>query len=100
MIEMLEVVSDKVYLFVDLFFQRTIIIAIKMYEGLGYSVFKRLREYYGRLGVGGMRHAGRSCSLLTEDLELDLRKPFPGDPKRRSVRPNGRDKIVSACEVS
>lgn len=46
MIEMLEVVSDKVYkgYFVDLFVRCTNIIAIKMYEGLGYSVFRWLRE--------------------------------------------------------
>ena len=39
-------------------------------------------------------------SLLTKDLILDMRKPLTRDPKRRSVRPNGRDINVSAREVS
>lgn len=28
------------------------LVAINMYEGMGYSVFRRVREYYGTLGVG------------------------------------------------
>ena len=31
---------------------------------------------------------------------LDMRKPLSRDPYRRSVRPNGRDMIVSAHDVS
>ena len=97
MIEMLEVVSDKVYKcsFVDLFVRYTSIIAIKMYEGLGYSVFKRLQPFYGL-----ERRCSVQYSLLTKYLELDMRKPLTRDPKRRSVRPNGRDINVSAREVS
>lgn len=30
----------------------------------------------------------------------DMRKPLSRDPNRRSVRPNGRDMIVSAHDVS
>ena len=50
--EMLEVVSDKVYkcFFVDVLVRCTTIIAIKMYEGLGYSVYRRLGEYVGLEG--------------------------------------------------
>ena len=50
----LEIVSDEVYggLFVDLYVRCTNSIAIDLYEGLGYSVYRRVREYYGSLGLG------------------------------------------------
>lgn len=78
-----------------------------MYEGLGYSVLRRLRVYCDSLGVGGAGDEEDafgvfSCaqySLFTKYLELDMRKPLSRDPKRRSVRPNERDIIVSVREV-
>lgn len=50
----LETASDDVYggLFVDLYVRCTNKIAIDLYEGLGYSVYRRVREYYGSLGLG------------------------------------------------
>lgn len=50
----LERVSDETYhgFFVDLYVRCTNAIAIGMYEGLGYSVYRRVREYYGSLGLG------------------------------------------------
>ena len=47
-------VSDEIYkgFFVDLFVRCTNTVAIDMYEGLGYSVYRRVREYYGSLGIG------------------------------------------------
>jgi len=50
----LEMVSDDIYhaYFVDLYVRCTNSVAIDMYEGLGYSVFRRVREYYGSLGTG------------------------------------------------
>ena len=54
MIDYLERVSDNNYrgFFVDLYVRCTNNIAIGMYEGLGYSVYRRVREYYGSLGMG------------------------------------------------
>ena len=51
---LLEFVSDTVYhaLFVDLFVRCKNELAIEMYEGMGYSVWRRIREYYGSLGLG------------------------------------------------
>ena len=65
---MLEVVSDKVYkcFFVNLFVQCTNTIAIKMYEGLGYSVFRRLRPYYGL-------ERRRGCSVFFVDKIFGIR---------------------------
>lgn len=54
MMNLLEMVSDESYkgFFVDLYVRCANLVAIDMYEGLGYSVYRRVREYYGNLGVG------------------------------------------------
>lgn len=54
MIQLLESVSDETYggFFVDLYVRCANAVAIGMYEGLGYSVYRRVREYYGSLGLG------------------------------------------------
>ncbi|KAF5346150.1 hypothetical protein D9758_009940 [Tetrapyrgos nigripes] len=94
MMGLLEFVSDQIYRghFVDLYVRCNNQIAVDMYEGLGYSVYRRVREYYGSLGVG---KGGRD-----EEDAFDMRKPLSRDPSKRSIRPNGRDMIVSAHDVS
>lgn len=54
MMKFLERVSDEVYhgYFVDLYVRCENNVAITMYEGLGYSVYRRVKEYYGSLGRG------------------------------------------------
>lgn len=54
MMSLLERVSDETYhgFFVDLYVRCANGVAIGMYEGLGYSVYRRVREYYGSLGMG------------------------------------------------
>lgn len=54
MMNLLEMVSNETYkgFFVDLYVRCANLVAIDMYEGLGYSVYRRVREYYGNLGVG------------------------------------------------
>lgn len=54
MVNCLELVSDENYkgFFVDLYVRCNNALAISMYEGFGYSVYRRVREYYGSLGVG------------------------------------------------
>lgn len=54
MMSLLEIVSDETYkgFFVDLYVRCANIVAIEMYEGLGYTVYRRVREYYGNLGIG------------------------------------------------
>ncbi|KAJ7866653.1 N-acetyltransferase [Mycena leptocephala] len=86
-------VSDDTYrgFFVDLYVRCTNDVAIGMYEELGYSVYRRVREYYESLG--GDR--GRD-----EEDAFDMRKPLSRDAGRRSVRPNGREMLVSRYEVS
>ncbi|KAF7349438.1 N-acetyltransferase [Mycena sanguinolenta] len=93
LISLLERVSDATYrgFFVDLYVRCTNDVAIGMYEQLGYSVYRRVREYYDSLG--GNR--GKD-----EEDAFDMRKPLSRDPGRRSVRPNGKDMHVSRHEVS
>jgi hypothetical protein len=54
MMNFLELVSDQMFkgFFVDLYVRCANKVAIDMYEGMGYSVYRRVREYYGNLGVG------------------------------------------------
>ncbi|KAJ3515992.1 hypothetical protein NLJ89_g1411 [Agrocybe chaxingu] len=94
MMSLLEMVSEEIYkgFFVDLYVRCANLVAIDMYEGMDYSVYRRVREYYGTLGIG---KGGRD-----EEDAFDMRKPLARDVNRRSVRPNGRDIIVSAHDVS
>ncbi|KDQ14569.1 hypothetical protein BOTBODRAFT_346040 [Botryobasidium botryosum FD-172 SS1] len=94
MMNLLEKISDEVYhgYFVDLYVRCNNKIAIAMYEGMGYSVYRRVKEYYRTFVFGD---GGRD-----EEDAFDMRVPLSRDPGRRSVRPNGRDIIVSASEVS
>jgi N-terminal acetyltransferase B complex catalytic subunit len=54
MMSLLELVSDSTYkgFFVDLYVRCANKVAIGMYEGFGYSVYRRVAEYYGSLGMG------------------------------------------------
>jgi len=94
MMSLLEMVSEEIYkgFFVDLYVRCANIVAIGMYEGMDYSVYRRVREYYGTLGIG---KGGRD-----DEDAFDMRKPLVRDQNRRSVRPNGRDIVVSAYDVS
>lgn len=64
---------------VDLFVRCNNALAIAMYEGMGYSVYRRVEGYYN--GMGGGKDG--------EDA-FDMRKALPKDVDRRSVRPDGR----------
>ncbi|KAF7305604.1 N-acetyltransferase [Mycena chlorophos] len=85
---LLEFVAENIYhaYFVDLFVRCANDVAVEMYEGMGYSVWRRIREYYGSFGMGkGKRD---------EEDAFDMRKPLSRDVARRSVRANGRDVVV------
>ncbi|KAF4610537.1 hypothetical protein D9613_006721 [Agrocybe pediades] len=94
MMSLLEMVSEEIYkgFFVDLYVRCANSIAIDMYEKMGYSVYRRIREYYGTLGVG---KGGKD-----EEDAFDMRKPLARDVNRRSIRPNGRDIIMSAHDAT
>lgn len=110
MMDLLEFVSEHTYngYFVDLYVRCNNDIAISLYEQLGYSVYRRVREYYGSIGPGGkdeedafgMCHNPNPGPPPPHIRVTDMRKPLPRDKDRKSVRPNGRDILVSAREVS
>ena len=75
--------------FVDLFVRESNNSAIKLYESLGYSVFRRVVDYYSD-DIGG--------SMKGEDA-FDMRIPLPRDKERRHIRENGRDFHVTAEDV-
>ncbi|KAH0447950.1 hypothetical protein IEQ34_023217 [Dendrobium chrysotoxum] len=66
--------SYKAY-FVDLFVRPSNQIAIGMYEGLGYSVYRKVDKYYQGGGPNG-----------TDEDGYDMRKALARDSKRETVR--------------
>ncbi|WWD19166.1 hypothetical protein CI109_103624 [Kwoniella shandongensis] len=77
--------------FVDLFVRCNNHRAIEMYEKMGYSVYRRVVDYYqGMEGVG---------STADELDGFDMRKSMPRDTSGRYVRSNGKDILVSPDQV-
>ena len=81
LMEMLEEVSDKMYsaYFVDLFVRESNSVAIGMYEKMGYSVYRRVLEYY----------TGSGAAVKDEDA-FDMRKAMSRDSEGKSVIPLNR----------
>jgi N-terminal acetyltransferase B complex catalytic subunit len=111
MMDLLERISDQVYhgFFVDLYVRYSNHKAIGMYEALGYSVYRRVREYYGSIGPGGVEDEDAFGTFIPglfftytigSLITSDMRKPLSRDINRRSVRPNGKSIVVSAADVS
>ncbi|KAK9467183.1 acyl-CoA N-acyltransferase [Lipomyces arxii] len=73
--------------FIDLFVRSTNTLAINMYKHWGYSVYRRVVDYY--TGDPGMK---------SEDA-FDMRKPLKRDVDRKSVRENGENVRVRPEEV-
>jgi N-terminal acetyltransferase B complex catalytic subunit len=84
----LETVSDKLYqgYFVDLFVRESNRVAIGMYEKFGYTVYRRVLDYYS--GYNG----------ASDEDAFDMRKALPRDVHKKSVIP--LTKPVHADEVS
>jgi N-terminal acetyltransferase B complex catalytic subunit len=91
----LECVSESVYngYFVDLFVRASNALAIKMYENLGYSVYRRVLGYYS-----GEEDAFGKISSFIHQLYTstsnyyflsceDMRKPLPRDTTKESIIP-------------
>jgi len=71
--------------FVDLFVRVSNVRAIDMYARLGYSVYRRIKDYY----------SGESA----EDA-FDMRKALSADANKDSVRPVGRLVTVNEIEFN
>ncbi|KAK0247989.1 N-alpha-acetyltransferase 20 [Friedmanniomyces endolithicus] len=68
--------------FVDLFVRVENEAAIKLYEKMGYSIYRRIIDYY---------NDGSDA--------FDMRKPLKRDKLRKTVRPNGENIKVDPSEV-
>ncbi|KAK1003512.1 N-alpha-acetyltransferase 20 [Friedmanniomyces endolithicus] len=68
--------------FVDLFVRVENEAAIKLYEKMGYSIYRRITGYY---------NDGSDA--------FDMRKPLKRDKQRKTVRPNGENIKVDPSEV-
>lgn len=79
LMEMLETVSEKIYngYFVDLFVRASNSVAIAMYQKMGYSIYRRVLEYY----------SGNADSLAADEDAFDMRKALPRDTHRQSIIP-------------
>ncbi|CUS07650.1 unnamed protein product [Tuber aestivum] len=99
MMDELERVTTSVYngYFVDLYVRVSNEIAIRMYEGMGYSVYRTVVEYYSS-SIGGGGGGGGGNEGGDEDA-YDMRKPMRRDKHRKSVRENGREVKVFPHEV-
>lgn len=79
----LEQIGDKQNCwFVDLFVRVENVAAQKLYKSMGYSVFRRIVDYYGD----------------GEDA-FDMRKPLKRDLERKTIRSHGENVRVAAHEV-
>eukprot|EP01125_Pyxidicula_operculata_P010475 TRINITY_DN3445_c0_g1_i1.p1 TRINITY_DN3445_c0_g1~~TRINITY_DN3445_c0_g1_i1.p1 ORF type:complete len:191 (-),score=15.89 TRINITY_DN3445_c0_g1_i1:45-617(-) len=88
LMDILESVTEKIYegFFVDLFVRASNQNAISMYEKLGYSVYRRVLEYYQ--DEGGRQEDG-----------LDMRKAVLSlDPKKETEKPLGRSITVDELD--
>lgn len=86
LMKLLEDVSTVVYnaYFVDLFVRPSNVNAVKMYEGMDYTVYRIVREYYYGGGAKGTK----------DEDGYDMRKALQRDKERRTVRKDGRKYMV------
>lgn len=68
--------------FVDLFVRKENTVAQKLYNGMGYSVYRRVSQYYN-----------------DRTDAFDMRKPLRRDVKRETVREGGEDIVVDPRDV-
>ena len=81
--------EDQKAWFVDLFVREGNATAMGLYKGMGYSVFRRVVEYYSDDPTG--RKEGEDA--------FDMRKPLSRDKKRVHVRKNGENYKVSPEDI-
>lgn len=74
MMHLLERISDQVYkgYFVDLYVRISNDKAIGMYEGLDYSVYRRVKEYYGSAGPGYVEDEDAFGTICVSPLAFTL----------------------------
>lgn len=76
--------------FVDLYVRKSNKIAQALYHGMGYSIFRRVLDYYSD-----------DPTDPTKDGEdaFDMRKPLRRDKDKKHIRKNGEDFTVEPSDV-
>ncbi|KAI1006211.1 hypothetical protein K3495_g2008 [Podosphaera aphanis] len=77
--------------FVDLFVRKSNLIAQSLYRGLGYSVYRTVKEYYSSNIPGAVEDDGEDA--------YDMRKPLTRDKDRKHIREGGEAFIVSPDDI-
>jgi N-terminal acetyltransferase B complex catalytic subunit len=73
-------------LFVDLFVRQSNKVAIKLYERLGYSIYRTIKNYYSG-DVPENAHGLQCCRQCIVSCSSDMRKSLSSDPERKTMRP-------------
>jgi ribosomal protein S18 acetylase RimI-like enzyme len=87
LVSLLEDISDSVYqgFFVDLYVRPSNEMATGLYEGMGYSVFRVVKDYYGNLGPdseGGTAEDAYGMPKISPTLAS--RRPIFDQPRRHA----------------
>jgi ribosomal protein S18 acetylase RimI-like enzyme len=105
LVSLLEDISDSVYqgFFVDLYVRPSNEMATGLYEGMGYSVFRVVKDYYGNLGPDSEGSAAENaygmsnfCFLLSHNFIIDvlfnkkLTDPYPRHAKATLKGPSAK----------
>lgn len=77
--------------FVDLFVRKSNKVAQTLYEGLGYTVYRTVKEYYND-------DLADPESAVGEDA-YDMRKPLKRDKDLKHIRENGKDFEVEPHDI-
>ena len=96
----LEKISEvQLTLFIDLFVKVTNLLGKKLYEKLGYSVYRRVVGYYG-FGGGGGGEMPHDRNDINDDIDaFDMRKSLPLDKDNQTVRGLGEKVYVLPNEI-
>lgn len=93
--------------FVDLYVRASNTLAIEMYRKMGYSVFRRVVQYYSDdpnadgegEGEEEKKEEKEGGSGMRGEDAFDMRKPLDRDKERKHVRENGEEFRVSPEDV-
>ena len=81
--------------FVDLFVRKSNEIAQALYKGMGYSVYRRVLDYY----VDDAEKEETAHVQAAAEDAYDMRKPLKRDKDRKHVREGGEDFAVDPADV-
>lgn len=86
--------------FIDLFVKTSNKLAINMYEKLGYTVYRRVIDYYNSGSENRTKKQKGKKPKTNDDFDaFDMRKALLRDIKKETIRKNGRNVFVSPEDI-